>query len=108
MYEPQHFVDLQENATSFGDPDSWLSGDSNLSPTHRRNQPSLASAVAAAAAAGEANGNVDRALFNDLVQIVPLVQSLIVSSLYLDSFSWFWEFGGSGRNWVFVIVCVFG
>ncbi|KAL5540072.1 hypothetical protein UlMin_043953, partial [Ulmus minor] len=77
MYEPQHFVDLQENGTTFGDPDSWLSGDSNLSPTHRRNQPSLASAVAAAAAAGEANGNVDRALFNDLVQIVPLVQSLI-------------------------------
>ncbi|PON82992.1 movement protein binding protein 2C [Trema orientale] len=69
MYEAQqHFVDLQDNATGFGDgdgdPNSWLSGD----PIH----PSLSGAAGGAAA-----GNVDRVLFKDLVEIVPLVQSLI-------------------------------
>ncbi|GMN61715.1 hypothetical protein TIFTF001_030802 [Ficus carica] len=67
MYESQHF-DLQENAGGFGDPNSWLSGDPGLSPTHRRNHPAIAGAGAR---------NVDRDLFKDLVEIVPLVQSLI-------------------------------
>ncbi|EXB89111.1 hypothetical protein L484_016671 [Morus notabilis] len=68
MYESQHFMNLQENASGFGDPNSWLSGDPGLSPTHRRNQPSIS---------GTAARNVDRDLFKDLVEIVPLVQSLI-------------------------------
>ncbi|KAF4351530.1 hypothetical protein F8388_020736 [Cannabis sativa] len=71
MYEAQqHFVELQDNASGFGngDPSLWLSGDHALSPTHRRNHPSSV-----------AGSNVDRDLFKDLVEIVPLVQSLIVS-----------------------------
>ncbi|KAL6318958.1 hypothetical protein AAG906_001431 [Vitis piasezkii] len=71
MFEPQHFMDLHDNS-SLGDPKSWLSGDDNSSPIHRRTQSSLSSASAAGTAA-----NVDRLLFNDLVEIVPLVQSLI-------------------------------
>ncbi|XP_044476250.1 protein MICROTUBULE BINDING PROTEIN 2C-like [Mangifera indica] len=67
MFEPQHFLDLQDNSTSFGDPKSWLIGDDNSSPSQHRTQPSL----------GTANSNVDRVLFKDLVEIVPLVQSLI-------------------------------
>ncbi|KAK7330263.1 hypothetical protein VNO77_24452 [Canavalia gladiata] len=65
----QHFVDLQDNS-EFGDPNSWLSAqDHSVS--------SLATAAAAAAAASAPNANLDRVLFNDLVEIVPLVQSLI-------------------------------
>ncbi|XP_030492732.2 protein MICROTUBULE BINDING PROTEIN 2C [Cannabis sativa] len=69
MYEAQqHFVELQDNASGFGngDPNLWLSGDHALSPTHRRNHPSSVT-----------GSNVDRDLFKDLVEIVPLVQSLI-------------------------------
>ncbi|KAJ1388543.1 hypothetical protein SESBI_39038 [Sesbania bispinosa] len=62
----QHFVDLQENS-NFGDPNSWLSAQDHSSS-------SLSSSIAAVAAA---NPNLDRVLFNDLVEIVPLVQSLI-------------------------------
>jgi hypothetical protein len=71
MYEAQRFVDLQQNSSNFGDPKSWLSEDSNSnsSPTHHPNHSQLASS---------AGGNVDRVLFNDLVEMVPLVQSLIV------------------------------
>lgn len=79
MYEQQHFVDLQDNASGYGDPNSWLSGQPNSSPTHHRTQSSL-SAVGGGPG-GETNANLDRVLFNDLVEIVPLVQSLIVSSL---------------------------
>uniref|UniRef100_A0A6N2LGU2 Movement protein binding protein 2C n=1 Tax=Salix viminalis TaxID=40686 RepID=A0A6N2LGU2_SALVM len=70
MYEAQRFVDLQQNSSNFGDPKSWLSEDSNSnsSPTHLPNHSQLASS---------ASGNVDRVLFNDLVEMVPLVQSLI-------------------------------
>uniref|UniRef100_A0A5B7A979 Movement protein binding protein 2C n=1 Tax=Davidia involucrata TaxID=16924 RepID=A0A5B7A979_DAVIN len=73
MYEPQHFVDLQDNA-GFGDPKSWLSGeDHSLSPALYRTQSSLSNATTTTGTAG----NVDRVLFKDLVEIVPLVQSLI-------------------------------
>ncbi|KAG5247469.1 protein MICROTUBULE BINDING PROTEIN 2C [Salix suchowensis] len=70
MYEAQRFVDLQQNSSNFGDPKIWLSEDSNSnsSPTHLPNHSQLASS---------ASGNVDRVLFNDLVEMVPLVQSLI-------------------------------
>lgn len=71
MFEPQHFVDLQDNS-AFGDSkSSWLTGDGNSSPTQRGGaQPSLGNS-------GATNGNVDRDLYKDLVEIVPLVQSLI-------------------------------
>ncbi|KAK3000941.1 hypothetical protein RJ639_021841 [Escallonia herrerae] len=77
MYEPQHFVDLQDNAAGGfgGDPDSWLSGEDQ--PPSASIRRTLSSFSAAAASAGGAAGNVDRVLFNDLVEIVPLVQSLI-------------------------------
>ncbi|KAK8499848.1 hypothetical protein V6N13_060910 [Hibiscus sabdariffa] len=69
MFEPQHLVDLQENA-GFG---TWLSGDnSNSSPTHHRTESSLARSVP---------GNVDSELYKDLVEMIPLVQSLIVSDV---------------------------
>lgn len=61
MYEPQQQVfDLQDN--NGADPSSW--------PFHET--PRTDSSLSAAP-----TGNVDPLLFNDLVQIVPLVQSLI-------------------------------
>lgn len=69
MYEPQHFADLQENSSGCGEV--------LLSPSAHPTQSSLSNA---------APSNVDRVLFNDLVEIVPLVQSLIVTSLSLSSF----------------------
>ncbi|XP_054804482.1 protein MICROTUBULE BINDING PROTEIN 2C isoform X2 [Prosopis cineraria] len=72
MYEGQHFMDLQENS-NFGDPNSWLSADDNSSFAQRQAQFSLANP----ATASGTNGSLDRVLFNDLVEIVPLVQSLI-------------------------------
>ncbi|XP_022737247.1 protein MICROTUBULE BINDING PROTEIN 2C-like [Durio zibethinus] len=69
MFEPQHFVDLQDNS-GFGDPKSWLSVDNNSSPTHLRTQSSLTHSASS-------NGNVDRVLYKDLVEMIPLVQSLI-------------------------------
>ncbi|KAL6518202.1 hypothetical protein OROMI_033903 [Orobanche minor] len=70
MYErkQQHLLDLQDNSGFGSDPKSWLSGD-DLSRT--------LSSLSAAAATASATGNVDRTLFNDLVEMVPLVQSLI-------------------------------
>ncbi|KAG8484718.1 hypothetical protein CXB51_023898 [Gossypium anomalum] len=65
MFEPQHLLDLEENS-GFG---TWLSGDnSNSSPTHRRVESSLVHS---------APGDVDRVLYKDLVEMIPLVQSLI-------------------------------
>ncbi|MED6208977.1 hypothetical protein PIB30_050147 [Stylosanthes scabra] len=72
MYEGQRFVDMQANS-DFGDPNSWLSAQDGSSS----DLVSSAAAVAAAAAASGGGGNLDRVLFNDLVEIVPLVQSLI-------------------------------
>ncbi|KAL1334258.1 hypothetical protein HN51_063180 [Arachis hypogaea] len=69
MYEGQRFVDMQGNS-DFGDPNSWLSAQDSSSSE-------LASSAAAAAAASGGAGNLHRVLFNDLVEIVPLVQSLI-------------------------------
>ncbi|KAL7114813.1 hypothetical protein ACP275_04G145100 [Erythranthe tilingii] len=73
MYEhqQQHLFDLQEKNGFGSDPKSWLSGggDDDLRRT--------LSSLSAAAATASASGNVDRVLFNDLVEMVPLVQSLI-------------------------------
>ncbi|MCD9642490.1 Protein MICROTUBULE BINDING PROTEIN 2C [Datura stramonium] len=67
MYEQQQqqLFDLQDNNGAFdngADPSSWLS----------RETPRIDSSLSVAP-----TGNVDPFLFNDLVQIVPLVQSLI-------------------------------
>lgn len=70
-HQQQHLLDLQDNSGFGSDPKSWLSGD-DLSRT--------LSSLSAAAASASASGNVDRALFNDLVEMVPLVQSLIVTA----------------------------
>ncbi|XP_004299275.1 PREDICTED: uncharacterized protein LOC101304284 [Fragaria vesca subsp. vesca] len=56
----QHFLDLQDNPTHFGDP-KWESNSSQLTQS----------------SSSAANANLDRVLFQDLVEIVPLVQSLI-------------------------------
>ncbi|KAL8124034.1 protein MICROTUBULE BINDING PROTEIN 2C [Apium graveolens] len=68
MYESQqHFVDLDDSAAA----NSWLAAGQDRSvdsPLLRRTHDSFSSAPAS---------NLDRNLFNDLVEIVPLVQSLI-------------------------------
>lgn len=73
MLEPNHFIDLQRNDESFEDPRSWLSQDqdyssSNSQPNNNNNR----------------DGNFDRVLFRNLVEMVPLVESLMVppSSLH--------------------------
>ncbi|KAG8388790.1 hypothetical protein BUALT_Bualt02G0161800 [Buddleja alternifolia] len=67
MYDPQQqqqdLLDLQDNNTAFGSDDDL-----------RRTVSSLSDAAATASAAG----NVDRALYIDLVQMLPLVQSLLI------------------------------
>ncbi|KZV21708.1 hypothetical protein F511_02866 [Dorcoceras hygrometricum] len=67
----QHLVELQDTAGFGSDNNSWMSGEDHaaLSRTF--------SSLSAAAATASATGNVDRLLFNDLVEMVPLVQSLI-------------------------------
>lgn len=68
MYESQqHFVDLDDSAAA----NSWLAAGQDRSvdsPLLRRTHDSFSAAPAS---------NLDRNLFNDLVEIVPLVQSLI-------------------------------
>lgn len=68
MYEShQHFVDLDDSAAA----NSWLTAGQDRSadsPLLRRTHDSFSAAPAS---------NLDRNLFNDLVEIVPLVQSLI-------------------------------
>ncbi|GMH21901.1 hypothetical protein Nepgr_023744 [Nepenthes gracilis] len=73
MHNQRHYMDFQENSSSYGDPKSWFSDNFHSSP-----QPdsSLPRSAAASAATG-CGTNVDRVLYNDLVEIVPLVQSLI-------------------------------
>ncbi|XP_047327344.1 protein MICROTUBULE BINDING PROTEIN 2C-like [Impatiens glandulifera] len=72
MYEPQHLADLQDTSLYGRESNSWLSAEDNSpSADLRRTLSSLSNA------ASVASGNVDPVLFNDLVEIVPLVQSLI-------------------------------
>lgn len=66
--QQQNLLDLQDSSGFGSDAKSWLSGD-DLSRT--------LSSLSAAAATASASGTVDRVLFNDLVEMVPLVQSLI-------------------------------
>ncbi|KAL2479097.1 movement protein binding protein 2C [Forsythia ovata] len=77
MYEPQHLVDLQDNNGFGSDPKSWLSGGGGGGGEDHSSLASTLSSLSAAAATASAAGNVDRVLFNNLVEIVPLVQSLI-------------------------------
>ncbi|XP_010260997.1 PREDICTED: uncharacterized protein LOC104599939 [Nelumbo nucifera] len=68
MFEHQHFVDLQER---FGDSKSWLSGEDHSSPL-------LSQRVNSSLANGNgSNSNVDRVLYKNLVEMVPLVESLM-------------------------------
>ena len=70
MYEAQHFVDLQNNNAGGGyggDPKSWLQDHHHSSNTLHQTLSTGTS------------GNVDPVLYNNLVQMVPLVQSLIVT-----------------------------
>ncbi|OAY31160.1 protein MICROTUBULE BINDING PROTEIN 2C isoform X2 [Manihot esculenta] len=76
MDDSQHFVDLQENS-NFGDHKSWLSGDDNFSPALRRVQSQLSALTSTPASITGASGNVDRVLFDNLVDLFPLVESLI-------------------------------
>lgn len=81
MFEPQHLVDLQDNrsATAAGgtaDPSSWLSGDGRLHHTASSSPSALHRALSSLSNASAA-GSYDPVLFNDLVEMVPLVQSLI-------------------------------
>ncbi|XP_019153095.1 PREDICTED: GRIP domain-containing protein RUD3 isoform X2 [Ipomoea nil] len=80
MYDPQHLVDLHDAADDRfcgdgADPRSWLSGDDHhssppdSSALHRTNS-SLSAAAAAAA-------NVDPRLVTDILEIFPLVLSLM-------------------------------
>ncbi|GKV24216.1 hypothetical protein SLEP1_g33854 [Rubroshorea leprosula] len=78
MFEPQHFVDLHENS-GFGDQNSWLSGEVDSSSTNCRIQSSLSNSAA--------NGNMGHVLYNDLVEMIPLVQSLIIT-LSLSLLKW--------------------
>lgn len=82
MDDSQHFVDLQENS-NFGDHKSWLSGDDNFSPALRRVQSQLSALTSTPASITGASGNVDRVLFDNLVDLFPLVESLIVVSIPL-------------------------
>ncbi|GAA0165911.1 hypothetical protein LIER_21191 [Lithospermum erythrorhizon] len=68
MYEPQNFLDLQDDPNAAGaDPKSWLSGDGdNFSAASPPPPPPPLPP-----------GNVDQRLLRDLVDMVPLVQSLI-------------------------------
>ncbi|KAB1212767.1 hypothetical protein CJ030_MR5G011867 [Morella rubra] len=83
MFEAQRFVDFQENP-NFGDPKMWLSGDDdNSSQTGRRSESLLANSTTNTTGP---SGSLDRVLYKDLVEIVPLVQSLIVVSLTFSDF----------------------
>ncbi|KAL8244173.1 hypothetical protein R6Q59_010431 [Mikania micrantha] len=69
----QHFDLEQDNAAlgfGGGEQTSWLSGEDlrPSSPSHHRNLSAFSNSTA---------NNVDRRLYDDLVQMVPLVQSLI-------------------------------
>lgn len=74
MFEAQGFVDLggegrHPGLAVGGDPKHlWLSGDANSAASSPTRLPG---------GGGGGASNVDRVLFNDLVEIVPLVQSLI-------------------------------
>lgn len=83
MYEPQHLFDLQDNLGNSGtDPKSWLSGadDDNL---HTASSPSMLqrSHSSLSNASASASGNVDQLLYKEFAEILPLIQSLIVSSI---------------------------
>nr|DAD31547.1 TPA_asm: hypothetical protein HUJ06_010398 [Nelumbo nucifera] len=68
MFEQQHFVDLQEG---FGDPKSWLSREDHSSPLlSKRANSSLSNG-------NGSNNNVDKVLYKNLVEMVPLVESLM-------------------------------
>eukprot|EP00262_Sarcandra_glabra_P007932 TRINITY_DN2106_c0_g1_i1.p1 TRINITY_DN2106_c0_g1~~TRINITY_DN2106_c0_g1_i1.p1 ORF type:complete len:355 (-),score=83.23 TRINITY_DN2106_c0_g1_i1:142-1206(-) len=76
MMEHQHFIDLQQENGSFGDPKSWLSEEHHLSSTPHQTHPSSSSSSSSISVPAN-NGNFDRVLYRDLVEMIPLVQSLM-------------------------------
>ncbi|KAG9448550.1 hypothetical protein H6P81_008515 [Aristolochia fimbriata] len=66
MLEQQHFLDLDQENGDLEDPISWLSEQHHHSPAHP---------ISSNAPAG--NGSVDRVLYKNLVEMVPLVESLM-------------------------------
>ncbi|KAF8399665.1 hypothetical protein HHK36_015536 [Tetracentron sinense] len=70
MFEQQHFVDLDNNGSS-GDPKSWLSGEDQSSP------PPFQRTLSSLSNGNESNSNFDRLLYKNLVEMVPLVESLM-------------------------------
>lgn len=85
MYEPQHLFDLQDSLGNGGsDPKSWLSG----SDDHRNgSSPSMLQRTHSSLSNASASANVDRVLYNEIAEILPLIQTLIVSTrLYIYLF----------------------
>uniref|UniRef100_A0A7N2MQT0 Uncharacterized protein n=1 Tax=Quercus lobata TaxID=97700 RepID=A0A7N2MQT0_QUELO len=76
MFEAQRLMDLQDNP-NFGDPKSWLSGDNDNNNININSSPTHLPTTHSSHAPTPTGSNVDRVLFKDLVEIVPLVQSLI-------------------------------
>lgn len=76
MFEAQRLMDLQDNP-NFGDPKSWLSGDNDNNNININSSPTHLPTTHSSLAPTPTGSNVDRVLFKDLVEIVPLVQSLI-------------------------------
>ncbi|XP_068642424.1 protein MICROTUBULE BINDING PROTEIN 2C-like [Aristolochia californica] len=66
MLEQQHFLDLDRENGDFEDPRSWLS-----EQHHHSSSDPISSNIP------PNNGNVDRVLFKNLVEMVPLVESLM-------------------------------
>lgn len=75
MYEPQHLFDLQDSLGNGGsDPKSWLSG----SDDHRNgSSPSMLQRTHSSLSNASASANVDRVLYNEIAEILPLIQTLI-------------------------------
>lgn len=73
MYDPQYMRDLPENNAGVGTTDSqpWISGGDHPASFLERTLSSVSSASAA--------GNVDRVLYKEMIEIVPLIHSFIVS-----------------------------
>ncbi|KAL5725757.1 hypothetical protein ACHQM5_008867 [Ranunculus cassubicifolius] len=63
MFEKQNFFDLHsDNDSTYGDPKSWLSGEDNNNSSSQQSHSS---------------SNFDRVLYKNLIEVVPLVESLM-------------------------------
>ncbi|PIA63266.1 hypothetical protein AQUCO_00200945v1 [Aquilegia coerulea] len=74
MYEQQNFFDLQENE-SFNDPKSWLSGAEE--EEHFSSKSSQQPFSSSYSNVNNGSSNFDKVLYKNLVEMVPLVESLM-------------------------------